>query len=81
VSIAILCPLHGCPMTCEQPECALLAHVKELETFVVRVAKQKPEKPDYWSSCGQCEHNASDAQELLDACTNQPKAPHDHQKS
>lgn len=35
--------------------------------FVETVAKQRPEKPDYWSACGQCEHNISDAQDLLAA--------------
>lgn len=35
--------------------------------FVERLSKQKPEKPDYWSSCGQCEHNIADAEELLAA--------------
>ena len=33
--------------------------------FLKRISEQKPEKPDYWSSCGQCERNADDAQELL----------------
>lgn len=35
--------------------------------FIERVAKQKPEKPDYWSSCSQCEHNISDAEDLVEA--------------
>lgn len=33
--------------------------------FVKSVAEQKSEKPDYWSSCGQCERNISDAEDLL----------------
>ncbi|HEX2656149.1 MAG TPA: hypothetical protein VHN11_21205 [Xanthobacteraceae bacterium] len=41
---------------------ALIAKFRE---FVARVAKQKPEKPDYWNSCGQCERNISDAEELM----------------
>lgn len=41
-----------------------LARVRELEAFVCKVAEQIPEKPDYWSSCGQCEHNIDDAKEL-----------------
>ncbi len=36
----------------------LLAAAKE-------IAKQTPEKPDYWSSCGQCDHNISDMQDIL----------------
>lgn len=42
------------------------------QEFVERVSKQKAEKPDYWSSCGQCEHNISDAEDLLAAA---PQAP------
>lgn len=38
-----------------------------MRTFVQRVAEQKPEKPDYWSSCGQCEGNIEAAQDLLAA--------------
>lgn len=38
---------------------------KELEAFVENISKQRPEKPDYWSSCGQCENNTDDAKELL----------------
>jgi hypothetical protein len=34
--------------------------------FVQEVAKQKPEKPDHWSSCGQCASNISQASDLLD---------------
>lgn len=47
-------------------------HIEELETenaklrlFAETISKQKPERPDYWSRCGQCENNISDAQELL----------------
>ena len=35
--------------------------------FIEQVAKQKPEKPDYWSSCSQCERNINDAEDLLEA--------------
>ena len=47
----------------------LQAHIVRLapmETFVLQVSRQTPEKPDYWSSCGQCERNAGEAEELLD---------------
>lgn len=37
------------------------------DAFIRKVAAQKPEKPDHWSSCGQCQHNAEEAQDLLDA--------------
>jgi hypothetical protein len=39
-----------------------------LDEFIRDVAQQKPEKPDYWSSCGQCERNADRAQDLLESC-------------
>ena len=35
--------------------------------FLKEVAAQKPEKPDYWSSCGQCSRNQSDAEDILDS--------------
>ena len=38
-----------------------------VSSFIRDVAAQKPEKPDHWSSCGQCEHNRDRAQDLLDA--------------
>jgi hypothetical protein len=36
-----------------------------MRELVERISKQKPEKPDYWSSCGQCDRNIDDAQEAL----------------
>lgn len=35
--------------------------------FLTELSKQKPEKPDYWSSCGQCDRNSSTAEDLLAA--------------
>lgn len=52
------------PVAAPQPAAAIPGEWRE---FVERVAKQKPEKPDYWSSCSQCEHNISDAEDLLEA--------------
>ena len=43
----------------------LTAQVKMLEDFIQEIAKQKPEKPDYWNSCSQCEDNISESEELL----------------
>ena len=45
--------------------------------FVQRVAGQKPEKPDYWSACGQCERNISDAEDLLASAPPAPQAEDD----
>jgi len=43
--------------------------------FIEQVAKQKPEKPDYWSSCSQCERNINDAEDLLEATPPQRTEP------
>jgi hypothetical protein len=45
-----------------------------LRAFVAKIAVQKPEKPDYWSSCGQCENNIREADELLDEMGDAPEA-------
>lgn len=50
----------------DAPEAGQEADTK-LRAFVLKVSRQKPEKPDYWSSCGQCEHNISDAEDLIAA--------------
>ncbi|WP_261523634.1 hypothetical protein [Burkholderia multivorans] len=44
----------------------LLAEVEAAAALVQDVSKQKPERPDYWSSCSQCEHNIDRAQDLLE---------------
>jgi len=46
---------------------AALAAIKVKDAFIENVAKQTPEKPDHWSSCSQCEHNSSEAEEALAA--------------
>lgn len=45
---------------------ALAAVVERQREFLAQVAKQIAEKPDYWSSCGQCERNSSDAEDLIE---------------
>lgn len=45
---------------------ALAAMVERQREFLAQVAKQIAEKPDYWSSCGQCERNSSDAEDLIE---------------
>lgn len=49
---------------------------KEWRKFIEDVATQQPEKPDHWSSCGQCERNTDRAQDLLSAA---PAAPQGEQ--
>lgn len=44
----------------------LRAALEAAAAFVQDVSKQKPERPDYWSSCSQCEHNIDRAQDLLE---------------
>lgn len=58
-------PLYAFP-----PDAA--ARIAELEKqrdtllkLVECISQQTPEKPDYWSSCSQCEHNISDAEDAI----------------
>ena len=39
--------------------------IAELEAALRKIAAQKPEKPDYWTSCGQCDSNIEDAKDAL----------------
>jgi len=39
----------------------------EERSFIERISKQKPETPDYWATCGQCERNIDEAQDLVAA--------------
>ena len=49
----------------EQQLAAALDAIKVKDAFIEKIAKQTPEKPDYWSPCGQCERNTSEAEDLL----------------
>jgi hypothetical protein len=46
---------------------AMAAAPEDWREFVQSIAAQTPEKPDYWSSCGQCERNSDRALELIAA--------------
>jgi septal ring factor EnvC (AmiA/AmiB activator) len=46
---------------------SLKAQLAECKKFIKEVSEQTPEKPDYWSSCSQCERNISDAEDLIEA--------------
>lgn len=50
----------------EKELAALAEQNAKMRAFVIKVSEQTPEKPDYWSSCGQCEHNSSNAEDLLE---------------
>lgn len=45
----------------------------EAEALIAKIAEQRPEKPDYWSSCSQCKHNISDAEDFIE-CNNEALA-------
>lgn len=61
-------PIEAIPFYFAPPaQPASVAAPAEWREFVSRVAAQGPSKPDYWSSCAQCERNASDAEDLLAA--------------
>ena len=49
----------------KQQLAAALAAIKVKDAFIEKIAKQTPEKPDYWTPCGQCEYNTYDAEDLL----------------
>lgn len=42
------------------------ARIAELEAFVREVSQQIESKPDYWSSCSQCERNKDHAEDLME---------------
>lgn len=44
---------------------AQAAVIEKLLIFVKYVSEQTPEKPDYWTSCGQCSSNSDEAEDLL----------------
>lgn len=44
---------------------ALNEKLRVARAIIKRISEQTPEKPDYWSSCSQCEHNASDCEDAL----------------
>lgn len=44
-------------------------HFAKMMSFVKDISEQRPEKPDYWSSCSQCDRNIDNARDLLrDVC-------------
>ncbi|MDR8027028.1 hypothetical protein KPA93_27820 [Burkholderia cenocepacia] len=49
----------------------------EVTEFLRGVAGQTPEKPDHWSTCGQCERNIDRAQDLLDGLAARTGAAHE----
>lgn len=59
------CNCNECARKFYQPPAP--SPVSGADEFIRDVAAQKPEKPDYWSACGQCERNAERAQDILEA--------------
>jgi len=60
--------IHSCGPNCQRTGCVnrrLREENEALRKFVLEVSKQTPEKPDYWSSCGQCGSNISEAEDIL----------------
>ena len=39
--------------------------IRVKDALLSEIAKQTPEKPNYWSSCSQCERNSADAEDVL----------------
>jgi len=66
--------IHSCGPDCSRAGCVnrrLRDENEALRKFVLEVSKQTPEKPDYWSSCGQCGSNISEAEDILAAMKGQ----------
>ena len=61
----------GSPATAEEAR-ELAGWSLEAMALLGKIAKQKPEKPDYWSSCSQCGRNQSDAEDLAEKLTAAP---------
>jgi hypothetical protein len=66
VDVTLLCDRANAYHANQQEIADLKATVERLRGFIERVSKQKPEKPDYWCSCGQCDRNIADADDLMD---------------
>jgi len=64
ISNEVAMAFHRC-FEFEKQLAAALAAFKVKDAFIEKIAKQTPEKPDYWTPCGQCEHNTSEAEDLL----------------
>lgn len=54
---------------------AVVLDGERVAKFICEIAEQTPEAPDYWSTCGQCQRNAGNAQDILaDARAASPQA-------
>lgn len=61
------------------PQAVVAQPVDARDLLIAEIAQQKPEKPDHWSSCSQCEHNIEKAQDIIDAAQSpQAKAGDKH---
>jgi hypothetical protein len=52
---------------------AAQADVKRMQEFITDISKKTPGRPDYWSSCGQCENNIGKAEDILEAMQGETK--------
>lgn len=41
------------------------AREQQMREALIEISTQRPEKPDHWSSCGQCDRNIDNAQDLV----------------
>jgi hypothetical protein len=49
----------------ERENARLLEVIEKLQRYIEGISRQVPEKPDFWNSCGQCDRNIEDAQDIL----------------
>jgi len=60
--------IEGVTTELEETRAALTAAQEDnrrLRQFIESISKQKPEKPDHFTGCSQCERNISDAEDLI----------------
>jgi hypothetical protein len=66
------CPACTTPPSADHVRDEAVTWPQDVRHFLADVSQQEPEKPDYWSSCGQCERNIDRAGDLLDAAPTPP---------
>lgn len=57
--------LRAAKASIEQACAARTVPDEKMVAFIKEVSEQKPEKPDYWSSCSQCSSNQSEAEDII----------------
>ena len=59
--------LEAAKRGCNKERDSLREQLTQAKKFIGDISKQRPEKPDHWTPCGQCEDNISNAKDIIDA--------------